>query len=78
MARKGVKLEGFKSLNINFPLLMEFKDKSHAVKVVPRLAPRIKCTDSANVISPALTNPTTITVVADEDWMTAVIRIPNR
>ena len=40
---------------------------SHAVTAVPRLAPIITPTDCTSVIVPELTNPTTITVVADDD-----------
>jgi len=39
-----------------------------APKIIPRLA--------TNDIIPALTNPTVITVVAEEDWISAVIPAP--
>ena len=48
----------------------------HAVTVVPILAPIMTPMDCAKVIRPALTKLTTITVVADEDCMMAVMRIP--
>ena len=38
-----------------------------AVTVVPIFAPRITPTDCLSVMMPALTKPTTMTVVADED-----------
>ena len=47
-----------------------------AVIVVPIFAPRMTPTDWRRVIMPALTKPTTMTVVADEDWMTAVTTMP--
>ena len=48
----------------------------HAVTVVPMLAPMITPMDCASVIRPAFTKLTTITVVALDDWMRAVMRIP--
>ena len=48
----------------------------HAVTVVPMLAPIITPIDWVSDINPALTNDTTITVVADDDWISAVIKIP--
>ena len=47
-----------------------------AVTVVPTLAPKITPTDWVKVRSPALTKPTTSTVVTDDDWMTAVTMAP--
>ena len=49
---------------------------THAVTVVPMLAPMITPILCAKVIKPALTKLTTITVVALELWMSAVTRIP--
>ncbi len=50
----------------------------HEVMVVPMLAPIITAMAPANDIRPALTNDTTITVVADELWMTDVTVMPAR
>ena len=47
-----------------------------AVIVVPIFAPKIIPTDWVNVSNPALTNDTTITVVAPDDWIIIVINIP--
>ena len=47
-----------------------------AVTVVPMLAPIITPILCTSVINPAFTKLTTITVVALDDWMRAVIRIP--
>ncbi len=52
-------------------------DTSHPVTVVPILAPMITPIACARFIRPALTNPTTMTVVADELWITAVIAAPS-
>ena len=49
---------------------------TQAVNVVPTLAPKITAIDCWREISPALTNETIIVVVADEDWTSAVMKIP--
>ena len=54
------------SIAINWPVI-----------VVPILAPIITQTAFSNFINPALTNPTVMTVVADDDWITAVITAPT-
>ncbi|CUO21471.1 Uncharacterised protein [Flavonifractor plautii] len=46
--------------------------------VVPILAPMMIHTACFSVIMPELTKPTTMTVVAEEDWMTAVMPAPTR
>ena len=46
------------------------------VMVVPILAPMMIHTACFSVIMPELTKPTTITVVAEELWITAVTPIP--
>ncbi|OPZ98384.1 MAG: hypothetical protein BWY71_01281 [Planctomycetes bacterium ADurb.Bin412] len=45
--------------------------------VVPMLAPKITPMACANVISSALTIPTTMTVVTELDWMILVMRAPT-
>lgn len=47
-----------------------------AVTVVPILAPRMTPADSVRLRRPAFTKLTTITDVAEEDWITAVINRP--
>ena len=49
---------------------------NQAVTVVPMLAPIITPIACTKVRRPAFTKLTTITVVADEDWMMAVIPRP--
>ena len=51
-------------------------DTIHAVIVVPIFAPIITPTACERVKRPALTKPTVITVVAEEDWITEVIPTP--
>ena len=48
------------------------------VTVVPMLAPMMIQTACLSVIMPEFTKPTTITVVAEEDWITAVMPAPTR
>ena len=48
------------------------------VIVVPIFAPMMIHTACLSVIMPEFTNPTTITVVADDDWITAVTPAPTR
>ena len=48
----------------------------HAVTVVPTLAPMMTPMACERFMRPALTKDTTMTVVADEDWMSAVTMIP--
>ena len=48
------------------------------VIVVPILAPMMIQTAWFRVIIPELTKPTTMTVVAEEDWITAVMPAPTR
>ena len=50
---------------------------SWPVTVVPILAPMMIQTACLSVMSWELTKPTTMTVVADEDWMIAVIPAPT-
>ena len=51
-------------------------EMSHAVTVVPMLAPMMTLIDWLRVSSPALTKLTTMTVVADDDWTRAVMSTP--
>ena len=53
------------------------KLSSHAVMVVPILAPMMTPTDWLRAIIPELTRPTSMTVTAEEDWITAVTSAPK-
>ena len=75
-ARTGVKDEGFKSLIQKLPESMPPRLKSQAVTVVPTFAPMMTLMAWRSVISPEFTKPTTMTVVADELWMMAVMPRP--
>ena len=76
-ASTGEKEEGFKSFNQSVSPWMPVKDSNHDVMVVPILAPIIIPTAWESFIMPELTKPTTITVVAEEDWITAVTPAPR-
>ena len=52
--------------------------KSHAVTVVPTFAPIIILIVCPNFIMPEFTKPTSITVVAEELWITAVTKRPSK
>ena len=54
------------------------RHRIHPVILVPILAPMMIPIACATFIIPELTNPTTITVVADDDWMIAVTTVPKR
>ena len=77
-AKTGENEDGFnnwiKKLSLSIPDKLKIQD----VIVVPTFAPIMIPMDCDNFIIPELTNPTTITVVAEEDWMTAVTPAPNK
>ena len=75
-ARIGVKEDGLKRRTKKLLLSIPARLKIHAVTVVPIFAPMITLMDCLSVMSPELTNPTTITVVADELWIMAVTPSP--
>ena len=54
------------------------RERIHAVTVVPTLAPMMMPMACRSTMIPELTKPTTITVVAEEDWITAVTARPSR
>ena len=57
---------------------MPVRLKIQEVMVVPILAPMMMPTAWFSFMMPEFTNPTTITVVAEEDWITAVTPAPKR
>ena len=66
-ASTGVKDMGFSSCTNSASPSIPLKLSSHAVTVVPTLAPIITLMACFRLIIPELTKPTTITVVAEED-----------
>ena len=69
MARRGRANAAISTLNPKIEIIQ-------AVTVVPILTPMMTLIDSARVSNPAFTKLTTITVVAEEDWIRAVINTP--
>ena len=62
----------------NSPYCETSSVRSQSESVVPTLAPNTTATPCTSVITPELTNPTTMTVVAVELWMTQVTPMPTR
>lgn len=54
-----------------------FRHSIQPVTLVPRMAPMMTPMACRTFIMPELTKPTTITEVAEEDWMTAVTAVPS-
>ncbi len=77
IAKTGANDEGFNIFINILSLSMPARLKIHDVTVVPILAPIIMPTAWFNFIIPELTKPTTITVVAEEDCITAVTPAPS-
>ena len=75
-ASTGVNDDGFSSCTHTASLWIPPRLSSHAVTVVPTLAPMMTLIACRSVSSPELTKPTTMTVVAEELWITAVIPRP--
>lgn len=73
----GEKLVGFNILISILSPSMPVRLKIQEVIVVPTLAPIITPMARESFIMPELTKPTTITVVADEDCITAVTKAPT-
>ena len=78
MARSGEKDSGFSSRIRILSPCRPVRLSSHAVIVVPMLAPMIMPVACVSFMIPELTKPTTITVVAEDDWITAVTPAPSR
>ena len=75
-ARMGVKEVGLSSMTKKLSPSKPVKLRIQAVTVVPTLAPIMTLMACRRVSSPEFTKPTTITVVAEELWITAVTPIP--
>ena len=56
---------------------MPVRDSSHAVRVVPILEPMMTPMVCPSSITPEFTRPTSMTVMAEEDWMAMVIPAPS-
>ena len=76
IARIGEKELGLSIRIQKASLSMPVRLKIQEVTVVPILAPMMMPTACFRLIMPELTKPTTITVVAEEDWITPVTTAP--
>ena len=56
---------------------MPVRDSSQAVRVVPMLEPMMTPMVCPSSITPEFTRPTSMTVMAEEDWMAMVIPAPS-
>ena len=72
----GVKELGLSNRTHSASLLIPLRLNIQAVTVVPTFAPMMTLIDCFRVMSPELTKPTTMTVVADELCMIAVMPSP--
>ena len=77
IASTGVNDEGLHSCTSRLPLWMPVSERIQLVIVVPMFAPMITPTAWESFMMPELTKPTTMTVVAEEDWITAVTAAPS-
>ena len=71
----GARVEGFRTCTMKLSPSRPLKERIHAVTT---LLPMMTPTACSKVIMPELTKPTTMTVVAEEDWITAVTAMPSR
>ena len=76
-AIRGEKFSGFSRFTKTFSLSMPVRDRIHAVRVVPMLAPMMMPMVCLNSMTPEFTRPTSITVMAEEDWMAMVMPAPS-
>ena len=78
IARNGENVLGLMSVIRKDCPSIAFRDRTHAVIVVPRLEPMIRLIALLSSIIPELTRPTERTVIAEEDCTIAVTSVPNR
>ena len=76
-ARTGENDSGLTSLKIMLSPVIPLRLNSHAVTVVPIFAPRIMLIVWLSFIRPEFTNPTSITVVAEDDCIIDVTIRPR-
>ena len=77
IARTGENEDGLQSFKIRLSPSRETRLMNHAVTVVPIFEPMMMPTAWESLSIPEFTRPTTMTVVDDDDWITAVTRRPT-
>ena len=79
ISAKGASVDGVKNLRIEPPSALTSSSRMiWPVTVVPTFAPTIIPRDCLSEIMPAVTRPEVITMVAVDDWMTAVTITPRK
>lgn len=78
MAKRGAKEVGLSIFMKKLSLCKPVRLKIQPVIVVPMFAPMMIGIAWVNFMMPEFTKPTTMTVEAEEDWMTAVTPAPNK
>ena len=76
-ATTGENTSGFSSCIQRTSLSMPDRERIQAVSVVPTLEPMMTPTVWPSSMMPELTRPTSITVIAEEDWMAMVMPAPS-
>ena len=76
-AIRGEKFSGFRRFTNTFSLSMPVRERIHAVSVVPMLEPMMTPMVCPSSMTPEFTRPTSITVMAEEDWMAMVMPAPS-
>ena len=76
-AIRGEKFSGFKRFTKMLSLSMPVRERIHAVRVVPMLEPMMTPMVCPSSMTPEFTRPTSITVMAEEDWMAMVMPAPS-
>lgn len=76
-ARTGVNVAGLHNVSSRLSPCKPVSERIQLVTVVPMFAPMMTPAACESRMMPELTKPTTITVVADEDWIIAVTPAPS-
>ena len=76
-AMTGEKFSGFRRLTKTLSLSMPVRDRIQAVRVVPMLEPMMTPMVCPSSMTPEFTRPTSMTVMAEEDWMAMVMPAPS-
>ena len=76
-ATSGEKFLGLSICTNTLLLWIPDKERIQAVRVVPMLEPIMTPTVCPSSITPELTRPTSMTVMAEEDWMAMVMPAPS-
>ena len=76
-AATGEKTSGLSSFSQTLSPSMPDRERIQAVRVVPTLEPMMTPTVCPSSMMPEFTRPTSITVMAEEDWMAMVMPAPS-